>query len=159
MISVDFNLQGMQELEDRFVRMEHAAQKKVIRRILQFSFTPVLKAVKALSPYSQYSNKWFTKSFRDAWQVRGYSERMPTVVLGVKGKNSIKKIIGKTSIYESSAYTRYWQSDGTKDRYTKSGRYTGKIKGTGFTDIALKSTQQLSFDRFTKKMKKELDKL
>jgi hypothetical protein len=34
-----------------------------------------------------------------------------------------------------------------------------QIKGTGFTDIALKSTQQLSFDRFTKKMKKELDKL
>jgi hypothetical protein len=159
MISVDFHVKGMQELEDRFDRMEHATKKKIIRRILQFSFTPTLKAVKALSPYSQFSNKSFTKSFRDAWQVRGYAERMPTVVLGVKSKNPIKKIIGNTTIYESSAYTRYWNSDGTKERYTKSGRYTGRIKGTKFTDIALKSTQKISFDRFIKKMKKELDKL
>jgi hypothetical protein len=45
MISVDFHVKGMQELEDRFDRMEHASKKKIIRRILQFSFVPFIRPV------------------------------------------------------------------------------------------------------------------
>ncbi len=159
MLSVDFHIPEIKELDKRFKNMEHAQQKKLLRSILQFSFNPMLAAVKALSPYSAFSNKSFTKSFRDSWQVHGYRVPMPTVVLGVKGKNPPKEIKGNTTIYASSAYTRYWHNDGTKERYTQDGRYTGKITGTSFTDIAVKTTQGEAMRRFTFKMKKVLEKL
>lgn len=159
MFEVDFHVTDIQELDKRFKNLEFIEQKKILSRLLHFSMVPMVKMAKLLSPYSEYSNKWFTKSFRKAWNVHGYWVPLPTVVFGVKRANKVIKTIGNTDIYESSAYTRFWHNDGTKPRFTEAGRYTGKIKPTNFTDNAVRLTQQTTMDRFVSKMKKEIEKL
>lgn len=159
MFEVDFHVTDIHELDKRFKNLEFAEQKKILSRLLHFSMIPMVKMVKLLSPYSDYSNKWFSKSFRKAWKVHGYWVPLPTVVFGVKRANKVKYTAGNTDVYESSAYTRFWHNDGTEFRTTKDGVWTGRIRPTHFTDNAVRLTQQTTMDRFVSKMKKEIEKL
>jgi hypothetical protein len=84
---------------------------------------------------------------------------MPTVLSRVKHKNKIVQKIGKTNIYESSAYTMYWHNDGTKERFTKKGKRTGRIKGNQFVSLATNMNYKNNIKRFALKMKKAIDKI
>jgi hypothetical protein len=167
-------IKGFEELSVRFNKLGFITQQKTVRTAMHFGMLPSIKAIRLGGRtgdtkrrsgrtdnllYSAYSAKWFGKSFIKAWRVHGFKDRMPTVLARVKRKNKVAYKIGKTNIYESSAYTMYWHNDGTKNRYTKKGKFTGRIKGNKFATMAIKLNRENNIRRFALKMKKALDKI
>lgn len=126
-------IKGDKALEKKLADLDAKVQKKIARSALNKSMTVIQRGIKAAVPSHM-------KSIRQSIGKRNKKNRRKGVSEAKVGVNVAKK--GEKQVPHAHLI-----AGGTKDRYTKAGKYTGKIIATPFVERGYKASESAAIEK------------